>query len=205
MGVTTPGLSRAAGMAAAPLGFLTLTALLLLVPVATASAQEGVVAGQVLAAHSLQPIAGAQVIVEGTDNGAITDSRGYFRIQNLSGSQVTLRVAMLGYRTVTDTVRVGATDLRFLLRESAVELDEIVVTGTAGRTERRAIGNSVATVAAADVQAMAPSTDVTRLINGRAPGVVVAPGTGMVGAGPRIRIRGAATLSLSDQPLIYVD
>src|SRR5438105_4209045 len=50
-----------------------------------------------------------------------------------------------------------------------------------------------------------PVSQVQSMINGRAAGVQVAPGTGMVGAGPRIRIRGVSTLSLSDQPLIYVD
>lgn len=170
-----------------------------------AFAQDGFVAGQVLEAGSLQPIAGAQITVEGTGAGGITDSRGRFRIQNLSGSQAVLRVQMLGYRTVTETAAIGAADIRIQLQQSAVELDQIVVTGTAGGTQRRAVGNAVATVSANDVQDIAPAMEMTRLINGRAPGVQIAPGTGMVGAGPRIRIRGTTTLSLSDQPLIYVD
>lgn len=168
-------------------------------------AQRGFVAGQVLDARSLQPISGAQIVVEGTTTGGLSDSQGQFRIPGLSGPEVILRVQMLGYQTVTETARVGDTEIRVLMRESAVELDEIVVTGTAGGMQKRAVGNAVATVAAADVQELVPVTEVSRLINGRAPGVQIAPGTGMVGAGPRIRIRGTATLSLSDQPLIYVD
>ena len=52
---------------------------------------------------------------------------------------------------------------------------------------------------------MAPSPDLSGLINSRAPGVVVIPGTGQIGSGPRIRIRGVNSFSLTDQPLIYID
>jgi TonB-linked SusC/RagA family outer membrane protein len=43
------------------------------------------------------------------------------------------------------------------------------------------------------------------MLNGRATGVTVVPGTGVIGGGPRINIRGQSSLSLSDQPLVYVD
>ena len=67
------------------------------------------------------------------------------------------------------------------------------------------MGNSAATIQAAAIQNLAPAPDVSSLINSRAPGVVVIPGTGQVGSGPRIRIRGMNSFSLSDQPLIYID
>src|SRR4029078_4265156 len=79
------------------------------------------------------------------------------------------------------------------------------VTGTAGGQEKRAIGNSVAKVDAANVVASAQVPTIQDLINGRAPRVTIMPGTGMVGSGSRIRIRGATTFSLSGEPLIYVD
>ena len=55
------------------------------------------------------------------------------------------------------------------------------------------------------VQAIAPVAKRAGLINGRAPGVVMVAGSGAVGSGPRFRIRGASSLSLSDQPLVYID
>ncbi len=182
-----------------------LTTVLLLATAASASAQAGSVAGRVVDASNQQPISGAQVFVEGTSNGMISDGQGQFRLDDIAGSEAALRVEMIGYRTLTQVVRVGTMDVRLALSQSAVELDEIVVTGTAGGTQRRALGNSVASVDAEDVQSVVPVASVSSMINGRAPGVQVAPGTGMVGAGPRIRIRGAKSLSLSDQPLIYVD
>src|SRR5439155_10457797 len=102
-------------------------------------------------------------------------------------------------------VQVGRSDLRLVMTEAAVELDELVVTGTAGAEQRRSVGNSVASLRAAELQEITPARDLTNLLNAKAPGVSVAPGTGTVGAGPRVTIRGQGSLSLSDQPLLYVD
>lgn len=188
-----------AGLAAA------LAALLLALPSAPAAAQQGSIAGVVVAEQSLRPLAGAQVTVEGTERGTITDAAGRFLLTGIPGTAATLRVQMIGYRTVTRAVQVGDTNVRIALAEAAVELDEVVVTGTAGGQQRRAIGNVVSQIRAEDVVATAPVPNVQSLINARAPGVVVTPGTGQVGSGSRIRIRGASSFSLSNQPLIVVD
>ena len=169
------------------------------------TAQQGTLAGTVVDSRSMQPIVGAQVMVSGTTQGTITDARGRFQLLNVQGTEVGLRVQMLGFRAHTESARVGATDLRIALQQSAIELDGIVVTGTTGNQERRAIGNSVTTIDAAQVNLVAPVSDVGMMLNARSPGVIVMPGTGMVGAGSRIRIRGASSFSLNDQPLIYVD
>jgi TonB-linked SusC/RagA family outer membrane protein len=185
------------------------TLLALVVVVATPGetrAQEGVVAGSVIVEGSSRPLAGAQVTVQGQEGrGAVSDASGRFRITGLTGPEVTLTARMIGYRAVTQTARVGATDVRIAMSERAVELEQIVVTGTAGTQERRAIGNSVAQVRVADVVTSTRVANVQDLINGRAPGVAILPGTGMVGSGSRIRIRGISTFSLSAEPLIYVD
>jgi TonB-linked SusC/RagA family outer membrane protein len=112
----------------------------------------------------------------------------------------------VGYRGITEpNVEVGRTDLRLLLTEAPRLLEQMVVTGTAEPVERRALGHAVTTVDAATVQQVAPAPNIASLINGRAPGVVMVGGSGAIGASPRFRIRGAASLSLTDQPLIYID
>jgi TonB-linked SusC/RagA family outer membrane protein len=187
------------------LGAALLTAVLVVSP-QPAAAQDGVVAGTVVTESGQRPLSGAQVTVVGLEGrGAVSDASGRFRIIGLSGAEVRLNVRMLGYRASQHVVRVGQTDVRFALSERPVELDQVVVTGTAGGQEQRAVGNSVARVDAASVVASAQITSVQDLINGRAPGVVVMPGTGMIGSGAKIRIRGMSTFSLSGEPLIYVD
>ncbi|MFO8174660.1 MAG: SusC/RagA family TonB-linked outer membrane protein [Longimicrobiales bacterium] len=168
-------------------------------------AQAGVVGGTVLDENTLEPLPGAQVVVEGTDLGSLTNSDGRFLIQGVSGTEVTIRVVMMGYGSQTVEARVGATDLRILLGQTALELDELVVTGTAGDTRRRVLGNAVSQVSGADAATL-PIDNVSSLLNGRANGVVVQQGSGVAGTSSEIRIRGRSSLrSVNDAPLIYVD
>jgi TonB-linked SusC/RagA family outer membrane protein len=181
-------------------------ALLLGATPAVARAQTGTISGTVVAEGSLRPLANAQVTVDGqTGRGTVTDAGGRFRLAGLSGTSVTLTTRLLGFRQTSRTVQVGATDVRFVLTERAVELNQVVVTGTAGGEQKRALGTSVAQVNAAEVLTKTAVPSIDALINGRAAGVAILPGTGMVGAGARVRIRGIGSFSLNADPLIYVD
>ena len=180
-------------------------ALLALAGARPLAAQAGPVGGTVLNATTGRPLIGAQVVVEGTQRGSLTDANGRFLIQNVPGTTIELRVVMLGYQETRVTARVGDTSVRINMAESAIQLDEIVVTGQPGGTQKRAIGNSIAKVDATSVVGTAQLKSMQELINGRAPGVVIMPGTGMIGSGSVIRVRGNSTFSLNAEPLIYVD
>ena len=171
----------------------------------TAHAQQNIIRGTVLQQQTLQPVVGAQVVAEGTQQGSITDGTGRFTIAGLTGTQITLEVIMVGYRTARQTVPVGTTDVRILLAETAVELEGIVVTGTPGETRARTVGNAVARVSAESSLQVKPVRDVQDLLKGAAPGVTVRVGQGNVGTGGVIRMRGVTSLSLNNQPLIYID
>ena len=168
-------------------------------------AQRGVVGGTVVAGNNLEPLAGAQVVVVGTNLGGLTNESGRFLIEGVSGTEVTLQVIMLGYGTETVQAQVGETNLRIVLGQTAVLLDALVVTGTAGDTRKRVLGNAVSQI---DVPSMAaaPIQTFTELLNGRATGVVVQQGSGVAGSSSEIRIRGRSSLrEVSDAPLIYID
>ena len=171
-----------------------------------ARAQEGTISGTVMAEGAQRPVPGAQVSVVGqAGKEAASDASGRFRIAGVTGSTVTVSVRALGFRPDSQSVTVGSTNVRFVLSQRAVELNQVVVTGTAGGEQLRSLGTSVATVNVSDVTAKTAVPSVEALLNGRTPGVVVMPGTGQVGAGANIRIRGIGTFSLSSQPLVYVD
>jgi TonB-linked SusC/RagA family outer membrane protein len=172
---------------------------------ASAAAQSTEVAGTVTAVGSGEPLAGAQITVVGGTQRAVSDERGRFRITGVTTSQVTLEVRRIGYRLERITARAGEANLSIVLAASPTSLDAVVVTGTVGATERRAIGNAVATISATEVTETAPIVSMQSLINARAPGVVVMPTSGMVGTGSQIRIRGTSSFSLGNNPLIYVD
>ncbi|MEO5589279.1 MAG: TonB-dependent receptor, partial [Gemmatimonadaceae bacterium] len=184
----------------------TLLALATSVVVSTAAlAQGNTISGTVVAAQSGNPIAAAQVLVTGTTLGTTTDGNGRFRLSGLSGQSVSIEIRRIGYRPVRQTASVGAAALRIEMSEQSISLDEVVITGTPGGQARREIGNAVTTVNAAAVTEQGTVNNVQQLLNGRSPGVFVNAATGNVGTGARIRVRGASSLSLSNEPLIYVD
>src|SRR5438309_3575659 len=167
-------------------------------------AQTGPISGTVVDSRS-QPVGDARVVVEGTTLQTQTNSSGQFRFGDVRGPEATLRVTRIGYTPLVEKVAVGGGAVRLVLADAAIQLNAIVVTGTAGAVEKRTVGSAIATINAVDLVRIAPAPDVTQLINGRATGVTVVPGTGVVGSGPRVNIRGQKSLSLSDQPLVYVD
>jgi TonB-linked SusC/RagA family outer membrane protein len=172
---------------------------------AALQAQTGTVAGTVVAANSFEALSGVQVTVEGTTLGSTTDQAGRFRIDGVTGTRVTLRVVLLGYVMQTVQVQVGTTDLRVVLQQSIIQLDALVVTGTAGDSRKRVLGNAVSQIDATAAAVM-PVQSFTELLNGRSTGVVVQQGSGVAGTTSEIRIRGRSSLrEVSDAPLIYID
>jgi TonB-linked SusC/RagA family outer membrane protein len=170
-----------------------------------AAAQQGELSGTVVEAQSQRPVAGAQVTVQGQTRSAVTDPQGHFRIAGVQGTSVTLQVDRLGYTRTSRTVQVGQTGITIAMNESALSLDAVVVTGTAGGAEKRTLGNAVTRLDVAETVREQPVSNMSDLLNARAPGVVIIPATGNVGGGSRIRVRGVSSLSLPQEPLIYVD
>lgn len=168
---------------------------------------QGIVEGTVIDGEVDAPLPGAQVVVQGTSLGTTTGGDGTFRITNVPTGEHVIRVQFVGYNDAQRTVTVedGETlSLEFVLRESAVNLSEVVVTGAGGESERRKLGNSVASIDAAGLD-LAPVQSLSDMIQGRSPGVVGLPSGGLTGEGSRIRIRGSASLSQSNEPIVYVD
>ncbi len=191
------------GVLRAAIGLSLAAALVAAAGLRPVAAQTAFVAGTVVA-RSGQALAGAQVVVEGTERGVLTNAQGRFRIEGLQVGQVTLRVVMIGYQTVTQAVSTGSADIQIVMSERAVELDELVVTGTTGAVQKRALGNTVATFDAASTMRSAPAVSVSELLTAKTPSLIVRPAGG-AGVGARLKIRGTASLTLDTQPLVYID
>ena len=182
-------------------------ALLLLAPGA-ALAQGGTIVGRVTDAASVNAVAGASVLIEGGPLGTTTGSDGRFRLTNVPAGTYSLVARRIGFALQRQRVSVtasGEVTANFALNSSAIALDQIVVTGTAGAQEKRSIGNAVTTINAADELRKSGSSNVTSLLSARAPGVTVRARSGRLGAGPAIEVRGRNSLSLENAPLIYID
>jgi len=167
--------------------------------------QPRTVSGTVLSAATLTPIQGADVRVQGAATGVLTDVSGRFRLTDVGADQVTLVVRRIRFQPLSQTVRAGTTDARLLMVEATVQLDEVVVTGTAVGEQQRSVGNAVSSINVSQELDRSGVGDVGNLLNARAAGVIVTSGNGRAGSGTGISIRGRSTISLSQQPLIYVD
>jgi TonB-dependent starch-binding outer membrane protein SusC len=172
------------------------------------SAQStGTVTGLVRDAVNLAPLAGAQVSVEGTGIGGLVNNVGRFLLLNVPAGTHTLNVTMIGYSVGSQTVTVtagGTATSDFTLREQALSLEGVIVTGTAGQARRREVGNTISAVGQKDI-AVAAVTDVGDILQGRAAGVQISDTDGQVGAGSEIRIRGNSSVTQGNRPLIYID
>ncbi|HEY2852747.1 MAG TPA: SusC/RagA family TonB-linked outer membrane protein [Gemmatimonadaceae bacterium] len=174
----------------------------------TAHTRVGIVSGVVTDSATHTPLSEVTVQVEGTTLATGTSVDGRYRIVGIPAGTVVLRVRRIGYASVTRRITIidgQSITADFALTASAVELGGVVVTGTAGETERIQQPAVVGTIDAASVVRAAPISDVTQLLQGRIPGLVVSPSSGTAGTAARINLRGAASVSLSNQPLVFID
>ena len=182
-----------------------LITLVLLAPFAAARAQTGSVSGIVIEATSGQPLPDAVVRADGTGAAARTNVRGQFTLSGLTGTTVQLTVTRIGHQPATKSVTVGATDVRVLLTKTALRLDEMVVTGQAGDTQKRALGNNVGVLDMSAAQQITPSKGVQEALSVAVPGLQVQRASGQLGTGGVTRIRGVSSLSLSSEPIVFID
>jgi TonB-linked SusC/RagA family outer membrane protein len=170
--------------------------------------QSGIISGRVTDRSTQAPVAEARISILGTTLQTVTNPNGEYRLANVSPGRVQVSVIRIGYRASSDTVVVtaGATaSLNFSLQQSVTALSQVVVTGTAGNQERRAQPAQVASVAAEDIKRNAVVVNVNEMLQSRVPGISVGTNSGTAGTASSIRIRGASSLSLSNQPIVFID
>jgi TonB-linked SusC/RagA family outer membrane protein len=171
------------------------------------SAQPGTVTGQITDRTTSQPIPTARLQVTQTGKVVAVRFDGRYTVADLPAGTYDLRVIAVGYGAERKAVTVASgqtATLDFALNPVPYTIEEIVTTAT-GEQRRMELGHTVGVVRADSVTAFEPVTNMATLLQARSAGVTVLPSSGTVGAGSRIRIRGANSLSLSNEPIIYVD
>jgi TonB-linked SusC/RagA family outer membrane protein len=166
----------------------------------------GRITGIVKDAQSGAPLSEVHVYLAGVQLGSMSRANGRFAIPNVAPGTYDLTAKRIGYSAATRSVTVAAGDTveaDFELSTEALALDEIVVTGTAGTARRREVGNSISQINVAKVLERPAST--TSLLQGAVAGVELTGGDGQLGQGKQIRLRGVSSISMTHQPLIYVD
>lgn len=147
-----------------------------------------------------QPVIGANIVVDGTTNGTISDLDGNFMLDVPEKSE--LRVSYIGY--LDQKVKVGTnTTLRIVLKEDTQTLDEVIVVGY-GTMKKSDITGSVASVRLDDLKQGA-STSVDQMLLGKSAGVNVVQSSGEPGGGFSVNIRGASSINGGVSPLYVID
>ncbi|WEK36304.1 MAG: SusC/RagA family TonB-linked outer membrane protein [Candidatus Pseudobacter hemicellulosilyticus] len=149
-----------------------------------------------------KPLAGASVKVRGTNKGTYTNDKGEFTLANVSAGAL-LEISFLGHKTREYRVTENSRVIKITLEESATNLEDVVVTGFQTIDRKKFSGASVK-LKADDVR-MDGQIDVSRMLEGRAAGVSVQNVSGTFGSAPKIRIRGATSITGENKPLWVVD
>ncbi len=164
-----------------------------------ASAQNITVKGSVTDASG-QPVIGAGVVQQGTDNGTVTNLDGKYVIT--VPASASLKFSSVGY--VEQVIAVaGHAEINVVLAEDAELLEETVVIGY-GVQKKSDLTGSIASVRQNDLKDRSTS-DAAAALQGKAAGVQIINTSGAPGSGASIRVRGYSSNSSSLGPLLIVD
>lgn len=168
------------------------------------TANEISVSGKVILAGSQgspdETIGGITVVEKGTTNGTVTDGSGNFQLT--VPADAVLVVSLVGYKEQEVNVA-GRSSLEIRLEEDVSTLGEVVVTGY--QTIDRKLFTGSATLLKSDDAKREGISDVSRMLEGRVAGVSVQNVSGTFGAAPKIRVRGATSITGDNKPLWVVD
>jgi TonB-linked SusC/RagA family outer membrane protein len=166
--------------------------------------QQGTITGTVTDANG-EPIIGANIFIEGTTEGTVSDIDGNFTLPVTTVGTLNITASFVGYLKETQPVNVsdgGTSTINFLLVEDLQQLSEVVVIGY-GTIKKSDLTGAVSSVKPEDLTQLS-TVSVQQAMQGRVAGVQVSANTGAPGDGTKVRIRGISTINNSD-PLYVVD
>lgn len=159
------------------------------------------VTGTVTEKQTGMVLPGVDVIVKGTTNGTVTNFEGNYSLDNVKeGDEIVF--SYIGFKTVS-VVFSGQKNINVAFEEDVAQLDTVVLIGYGSTKKQDATGavEKISTEKFNKGSIVSPD----QLISGKSAGVRITSGGGAPGEGSEIRIRGGASLSANNSPLIVVD
>ncbi|MGV3600310.1 MAG: SusC/RagA family TonB-linked outer membrane protein [Dyadobacter fermentans] len=145
---------------------------------------------------------GVSVVLKGTQRGTSTGASGEFSLEIPDGGQPVLVFSFVGYKSQEVTVgNQSAVNVTMAPDENALE--EVVVVGY-GTVKKSDLTGAVGTLKAEVLQER-PASSLNQGLSGRITGVNVSSNSGRPGGRANIRIRGASSISVSNNPLYVID
>ena len=168
-----------------------------------ARAQTREITGTVTVAGGTVPIAGSTISAEGTTAETRSSNEGHFRLTVPAG-QVTLIARAIGYKRGLQVISATQTTANFALERDVLQIEGVVVTGTATTIDRRSATTAVAQVSG-DAITDVPAPTIQNALVGRVSGVNLQSNSGAPGGGIQMQVRGNNTILGSFDPLYVVD
>ena len=179
-------------------GILTL---ILVLVVQLTFAQEKTISGTVTDNSGL-PLPGVNIIVKGTTNGTQSDFDGNYTIQATAGQ--TLSFSYVGFKTGEVAVTASSSKINLNMEEDAAQLEEVVVTASGIKKEKKALGYAVSSIKEEAIKDN-PESDLTRVLQGKSAGIDITTQNGMSGSSNKVVIRGMNSFSGSNNALYVID
>ncbi|MFA7473748.1 MAG: sigma-70 family RNA polymerase sigma factor [Spirosomataceae bacterium] len=151
-----------------------------------------------------QPLPGVTVMIKNTEKGTATGINGEFEL-SVSDEQLdngSLLFSFIGYETQEVAIN-GRTAINITLVPSVNQLDQVIVVGYSSK-KARFLSSSVATITNEKLRDVT-SNELSNLLQGKAPGVVVSSTSGDPTSAAKVVIRGAGSISAGTSPLYVVD
>ncbi len=159
------------------------------------------IVGAVVDSKTKESVIGASVLIKGTTHGTVTDYDGKFELEVKKGD--VLVISYMGYTTKTIRVK-GQKVVSVTLSEDAKALGEVVVTAFGTGQKKETVSGSIQTVRPSDLKI--PTSNLSSAFAGRLSGVIAQQKSGQPGqSNSEFYIRGIATLSKVNKPLIIID
>jgi TonB-linked SusC/RagA family outer membrane protein len=170
--------------------------------------QTGNIAGSITNKQNGQPVVGAQVFLQNTRYGGLSDASGRYLISNVPAGTYAAVATYLGFADVRQAnvvVRAGAVaQVNIAMEPTVLPLQELVVTGTTDPMSGLKMPVTVAKVTKEQLQV--PATNgALAMIQGKVAGVSVVRSSGAPGQSATIMFRSPTSSELSNEPLIVID
>lgn len=175
-----------------------LAVILSLSGLAAAQNNTGSVSGTIVADATGDALIGVSVVVEGTNQGTITDFNGRFSLQAVNGQ--TLRISYIGYKTQEVVISSPRMEIRMV--EDTEALDEIIVVGYG--VQKKKLNTGATLQVKGDDLVKMNTVSPLQALQGKTPGVNISATSGQPGSGMKVVVRGLGTIGNSG-PLYIID
>jgi hypothetical protein len=171
------------------------------------AAQTGTLIGRVTDRASGQGVSTARIQVVQAGQVAAANFEGRYRMAGIAPGTYDVRVIAVGYGAERSQITIAAGQTATLdvqMSQIPYTIEDIVTTAT-GEQRRLELGHTIGVIRADSLASLDVVTNMSSLLQARTAGISVLPSAGSVGTGTRIRIRGANSLSLTNEPIVFID